>query len=43
VYCNAQRDKFWRCCDAAVAETILAELIEALRGEDSADQCKNAS
>jgi len=29
-------------CDAA--ETILAELIEALRGEDSADQCKkNAS
>jgi len=30
-------------CDAAVVETILAELIEALRGEDSADQCKNAS
>lgn len=30
-------------CDAAAAKTIRVELIEALRGEDSADQCENAS
>lgn len=30
-------------CDTAVAKTIRAELIEALRGEDLTDQCENAS